>query len=381
MKNKLKIRIEVSSLASKSISGVGNYTKMLAEALDGNTEIETRASYFNFLDRQPEPQLSLKRRLEKNSLIPLRVYAKLQSYGFAPPFDFFLPKVGLTIFPNFATWPTVRSKYRATVVHDLTYIYYPEVVEQKNLAHLRRVVPRSIRKADFIITISETVKAELIKEFSVPPEKFIITTIPPDATYFQKNINEIHKKYGIPTQKFIYFIGNLEPRKDLPTLIEAYRKLPVAIKKDYSLILAGGNGWKTEKSRQSLAEAQEAGENVVHVGFVDSKDAAAFYQRASLFVMPSIYEGFCMPILESMASGCPVIASDIPVLRETAGEAALFAKVGDSDSFSKTIQQLLYNAPLQQELINKGKQQLDHFSWGKNVEAIINRVESLSKSH
>lgn len=376
----MKIRIEISSLASKSLSGIANYTKLLAKALDDTPTADVYGAYFNFLNRQPKPQLSLKNPLEKNSFMPLRVYAKLQSYGFAPPFDLFLPGVELTIFPNFATWPTVRSKYCATVVHDLTYLYYPEVVEQKNLAHLRRVVPRSIRKADFIITISETIKAELIKEFSVPPEKFIVTTIPPDATYFQKNTNEIHKKYGIPTQKFIYFIGNLEPRKDLPTLIEAYRKLPVAIKKDYSLILAGGNGWKTEKSRQSLAEAQDAGENVVHVGFVDSKDAAAFYQHASMFVMPSIYEGFCMPILESMASGCPVIASDIPVLRETAGEAALFAKVGDSDSFSKTIQQLLNNAPLQQKLINKGKQQLDHFSWDKNVEALINRVESLSKN-
>lgn len=381
MKNKLKIRIEVSSLASKSISGVGNYTKMLAEALDGSNKTETYASYFNFLDRQPGPKLSLKRQLEKNSLIPLRIYAKLQSYGFAPPFDFLLPKVDLTIFPNFATWPSARTKYRATVIHDLTYLYFPEVVEAKNLAHLRRVVPRSIEQADFIITVSETVKAELVKEFSLPPEKCVVTTVPPDATYFQKNTNEIHKKYGIPTQKFIYFIGNLEPRKDLPTLIEAYCKLPTSTKEEYSLVLAGGDGWKTEKSRQSLAKAKATGENVVHVGFVDSKDTAAFYQQASLFVMPSIYEGFGMPILEAMASNCPVMASDIPVLREAAGEAALFAKVGDSDSFSHAIQRLLYDVPLQKELISKGKQQLDSFSWDKNVEAILSQVNNLANNH
>jgi glycosyltransferase involved in cell wall biosynthesis len=372
----MKIRIEVSSLASKYMSGVSGYTKMLTKALNANNNIETHAAYFNFLNRQPEPQLSLRKPLEKNFLIPLRVYAKLQSYNIAPPFDIFLPNVDLTIFPNFATWPTIKTKLRATVIHDLTYLYFPEVVEAKNLAHLRRVVPRSIKKADFIITVSEAVKAEIIKEFALPPEKCIVTTIPPDAIYSQKNTNEIHQKYGIPTQKFIYFIGNLEPRKDLPTLIEAYRKLPATLKKEYSLVMAGGDGWKTEKSQQSIKAAQDAGENVIHVGFVDQKDAGAFYQKASLFVMPSIYEGFGIPILEAMASDCPVIASDIPVLRETAGSAALFAKVGDSDSFSQNIQKMLLDTSLQKELIKKGKKNLDNFSWDKNVQTIINQVKN-----
>ena len=373
----MKIRVEISCLATKSLSGVSNYTKLLTESLDKAPAVDVRATYFNFLNRQPQPKISLKKPLEKNSLIPLRVYAKLQSYNIALPFDVTLPKVDLTIHPNFATWPTVKSRLKAAVIHDLTYIYYPEVVEAKNLKHLRRVVPRSIRQADFIITISEAVKSEIVKEFSIKPEKIIITPIPPDATYFTKNNNEIHKKYGIPTEKFIYFMGNLEPRKDLPTLIEAYRKLPTKIKNEYSLVLAGGNGWKTEKSRQAIADAKSAGENVVHVGFVDTKDTAAFYQHATIFVMPSIYEGFGMPILEAMAGDCPVIASDIPVLRETAGDAALFAKPGDSDSFSQVIQQLINNPNLQKELIKKGKQQLTQFSWDKNCQTIIGYAEKL----
>ncbi len=373
----MRIRVEVSCLATKSLSGVSNYTKLLTEALDNNPGTEVHAAYFNFLNRQSQPKINLRRPLEKNSLVPLRIYAKLQSYNIAPPFDFFLTRVDLTIHPNFATWPTIKSGLKAAVIHDLTYIYFPEVVEAKNLEHLRRVVPRSIHQADFIITISEAVKSEIVKEFSIEPEKIIITPIPPDTTYLTKNDNEIHKKYGVPTQKFIYFIGNLEPRKDLPTLIEAYQKLPTNIKDEYSLVLAGGNGWKTEKSRQAIKAAQAAGDKVVHVGFVDSKDTAAFYQQATMFVMPSIYEGFGMPILEAMASDCPVIASDIPVLRETAGDAALFAKAGDSDSFCQTIQQLINDKNLQKELVAKGKQQLTQFSWEKNSQTIINYTEKL----
>lgn len=373
----MKIRIEISCLATTRLSGVSNYTKLLTEALDKSPGTDTRAAYFNFLSRQPQPKISLKKPLEKNSLTPLRIYAKLQSYNIAPPFDFFLPKVDLTVHPNFATWPTMKSGLNAAVIHDLTYVYFPEVVEVKNLQHLRRVVPRSIRQADFIITISEAVKSEIVKEFSINPDRIIITPIPPDATYFVKNDNEIHKKYSIPTQKFIYFIGNLEPRKDLPTLIKAYQKLPADIKKEYSLVLAGGNGWKTEKSRQAIADAQAAHENVVHVGFVDGLDTAAFYQKATMFVMPSIYEGFGMPILEAMASNCPVVASDIPVLRETAGDAALFTKPGDSDDFCQVIQQLINNPDLQKELVAKGHQQLTRFSWDNNSQTIIDYTNKL----
>ena len=377
----MKIRVEVSSLASKNLSGVANYTKLLTESLNNSPNTDTYASYFNFLNRQPIPQITIKKSLEENKSIPLRIYAKLQSYGLSLPFDTFLPNVDLTIFPNFAIWPTIRSKYRSTVIHDLTYLYFPELVESKNLAHLKRVVPRAIKKSDFIITVSESVKAELVKEFNLPPEKCVVTTIPPSANFYQKNTNEIHKKYNIHTKKFIFFIGTLEPRKDLPTLIEAYCKLPIGLKKEYSLIIAGGKGWKTEKSRQALESAQNAGENIINVGFIDHIDTSAFYQNASIFVMPSLYEGFGMPVLESMASGCPVIVSDIPVLREAAGSAALFAKAGDSDSFSYNIQKLLCDTSLQKELIKKGKSQLNNFSWDKNVKKILDQINKLSKSH
>lgn len=373
----MKIRLELSSLASTSLSGVSNYTKLLGEALDKSDSVELEAAYFNFLNRQPTPSIQIRRTPTPNATFPLRIYAKLQSFNIAPAFDFFLPKVDVTIFPNFATWPTIRSKLRATVIHDLTYLYFPDVVEEKNLAHLRRVVPRSIKKADFIITVSEAVKAEIVKEFSLSPEKCIVTTIPPDASYFTKNTNDIHAKYHIPTKKYIYFMGNLEPRKDLPTLINAYRQLPVAMKKEYSLVLAGGNGWKTENSRQALKEAQEAHENVIHVGFVDSADTAAFYQKASLFVMPSIYEGFGMPILEAMAGSCPVLASDIPVLRESGGSAARYALPGDVNDFTKSIRDILSSSKLKSDMISAGIEHVKSFSWQKNTNVIISTANGL----
>ena len=373
----MKIRIEVSSLANKTLSGVGNYTRLLSEALDTSPKTSLHASYFNFLSRQTTPILDIKQPLEKNSFVPLRVYAKLQSFNLAPAFDIFLKKVDLTILPNFATWPTLRSSLRATVIHDLTYLRFPEAVEEKNLTHLRRVVPRSIKKADFIITVSETVKNELIGEFGLDPDRCVVTTIPPDSSYSVKNNNEIHQKYGIPTKKYIFFIGNLEPRKDLPTLIRAYQKLPDAIKQEYSLVLAGGQGWKTAKSKAAIKRAQEDGDRVIHVGYVDQADASAFYQRASLFVMPSLYEGFGMPVLEALSSKTPVVASDIPVLREAGGNAAIYAQPQNSDDFSRKILSTLTDNELRAQLINNSIKHLEAFSWRKNADIILTKTKSL----
>jgi alpha-1,3-rhamnosyl/mannosyltransferase len=373
----MNIRIEISPLATQSISGVGHYTKRLTEALDSEPSTALTATYFNFLNRQKTPDVTLKQNPIKNPFIPLRVYAKLQSFNVRIPFDLFLPKADLTVFPNFVTWPTVRSKRSATVVHDLTYLYFPEVVEDKNLAHLRRVVPRTLKEADFIITVSEAVKAEIVKEFSYDPSRCIVTPVPAEPEYFRENTNEIHKKYSIPTEKFIFFIGNMEPRKNQKTLIEAYHLLPDDIKNEYSLVLAGGKGWKSESTQKAIADAQATGDKVIHVGYIDQADSPAFFQKASLYVMPSIYEGFGMPVVEAMAGNTPVVASDIPVLREAGGDAALYADPADPTSFRDAIMRVLTTPTLAQEMREKGARQARSFSWKENAERIVSYAKSL----
>jgi glycosyltransferase involved in cell wall biosynthesis len=375
----MRTRVEVSSLATSSLSGVAQYTKRLTEALDAVPNTSVQASYFNFLNRQIVPKLEIKQPLDSNIFFPLRVYAKLQSYGVAPAFDIFKSKVDLTIFPNFATWPTLRSRLRATVIHDLTYLYFPEVVEAKNLGHLSRVVPRSIKEADFIITVSEAVKSELVKEFNLQPDKCIVTPIPPEESFAHQNDNEVHKKYNIPTQKYIYFIGTLEPRKNLPTLIAAYRLLPKEVRVEYSLVLAGGKGWKTEKSQTAINDAVAANEHVIHIGYIDQADSSALFQKASAFVMPSIYEGFGMPILEAMTCHTPVVASDIPVLRETGGNAALYANPNEPADFADKINMLLTSPELVADLDEKASSRLKRISWQDNAARIISRTKQLLK--
>src|SRR5690606_35995776 len=146
----------------------------------------------------------------------------------------------------------------------------------------------------------------------------------------------IKKKYGIK-KEYIYFIGNLEPRKSLTTLIEAYKLLPKNIKERYSLVLAGVQGWNSERTRSVLDQSIELGEDIQHIGFIDQSDSPALFQAASLFVMPSIYEGFGVPILEAMAGGTPVVASNIPPFNEIGGSFINYADPQDPTSFADAI--------------------------------------------
>jgi glycosyltransferase involved in cell wall biosynthesis len=375
----LKVRIEAGPIATPNPSGVGRYAQLLVNALGETKDVSLKAMYFNFLNRQPDPTLPDTATREKNPLIPLRVYAKAQSHHLAPAFDVLLPKVDLTIFTNFATWPTIKSRLRATVVHDLTYIHYPETVEAGNLAHLRRVVPRTVQDSDIIITISEAVKNELMQTLSVPEDKIILTPIPPADIYFKAPNSDVRTKYAIPTKEYILFLGTMEPRKDADTLISAYLLLPKSVRRSTSLILAGGKGWGTEKTQKRLAALQAKGENVRHIGYIDQDDAPSLYRSAALYVMPSLYEGFGMPILEAMASKTPILASDIPVLKEVGGMVIRYASVGSPESFSVEMKDML-STP-RSVLIKGYKKNLSRFSWQQNVSRIVEKSNQLLEEY
>lgn len=376
----MKIRLESSPLATKNLAGVGNYTKLLAEALDKNDTIDLELTNFNFLNRQPTPSVNTKHPSVENRFIPLKIYAKLQSYGIAPPFDIAKHPVDLTIFTNFATWPTVNSKLTATVVHDLTYLHYPEMMEANNLPHLQRVVPYTLKNADIIITVSNAIKQEMVTNLDVDPEKILVTPIPPPEKFKKKVTVDIRRRFKLKPKHYILAVGTIEPRKDIPTLVKAYRQLPDDLRKEYALVIAGGMGWGSQESELALQSAQEAGENVYYVGYVSDKERIALYQQASLYVSTSKYEGFGMPVLEAIASGTPAVLSDIPVFREVGGSITNYATAGNSKSFAKAIAESLVDKKFKENFQKNRQAHLDTFSWNKNIDEVIMMTKRLLTS-
>ena len=364
-KKQFKIRIDGSAfLDYGNISGVGYYSKMLASALN-NTSKTLLAS----------GPLEGKNRATR---LGNKVYRKLASFGVAPYFDIFRRRVDATIFPNFSRWPTLKSNITATVIHDLTYLRYPEYTQHQNLPHLRRVVPRSLKKSDFTIAVSEAVKSELVQEFGISKERIVVTNIPPRENFFEPSSVDIRKIYSIPTKRYILFVGNLEPRKNLSTLLDAYLSLDNNIQEDTSLIIAGGTGWANQDFINKIDKFSKQYPNIKRIGYVNDDHIAALFQQADVFVLPSLYEGFGMPVLEAMAAKTVVVSSDIPSIREAGGEAAIYCKPSSVPGLKIALDKALMDDKLRQEMLSRFEANLSRFSWQYNADKIVSKIEELS---
>ncbi len=377
-----KLLIEASVLEQDRPSGVNYFTDGLARALEEHTdEVEVNYFWLNFLGKkQPNNPLVkkalLEGRLQQIKLMPQRVYAKLVYYKIAPPLP--LKSSQWVVYPNFYLWPSLRPAKKAVVVHDLGYLRHPEYVEDKNKKFLTRVVRQSVDKADAIISISQFTSDEIVDLLGVDAKKIITISIPVDSSQLNKSLDKGAKhladRYGI-TKKYILSLGTLEPRKNLSLLIEAYCLLPEAIRNEYSLVLTGKWGWKTESLRELIALKQSEGFDIITTGHIDHDDKSTFYYSASAFSITTHYEGFGMPLLEAMSCGIPSVAVDIPVLREVGDDACVWVEK-TPESVANGLSAVLTDEVLARDISKKGEARANEFSW-KNVATTL--IESLDK--
>ena len=372
----LNLRIEINPLADKAISGVGQYTKRLAEALNQHSDINLTGFYFDPRGTRPQPKTKIN---FKRLTISQKILAKLVMLGFRPPFDRKLPQVDATFFPNFVTWPSKKSTLKITTIHDLTYLRFPKTVEAKNLAFLKKIVPQTIKRADLILTVSQTIKQELLETFSVNSDRVLALPIPPSATFvkFQPAKQLLAPQLNIPTKNFLLFVGNFEPRKNLQILVKGFLQLPTKVRQNLSLVIAGSRGWSNNTTQKLIDEAVDNGENIIQTGNLSQEQVAQLMFESFCLVMPSIYEGFGMPIIEAMSVGKTIIAADIPVLHETANETALFFNPHSSKDLAKTIAKLIKNPSLRHELAKKGQAYANSLSWTDNAQKIYEKVNQL----
>jgi glycosyltransferase involved in cell wall biosynthesis len=377
----MKLLIEASPLEQDSPSGVNYFTQWLAKSLEKKTDSVFHIDYFflNFLRRKPLKSPLLRRarpegRVQQIALMPQRVYAKLVAAAIAPPL--LLRKSNWVLYPNFYIWPSIRRTKKAVIIHDIAYLVHPEYVEDKNRAFLEKVVARSIRQADLIISNSEFTTNELVEKAGAPRQKIVTISIPVDKSQFepskQKGRAFLEANYGI-SKRYILSLGNLEPRKDLATIINAYCLLPKRYRDGYSLVLAGKWGWKTEALRELIAAKQAAGFDIILTGRVSDDIRATLYRHASVYAIASFYEGFGMPLLEALHCGIPTVSVDIPVLREVGDESCLWSR-RDPVEFSRQLTRLMADKGLSHRLSHAGKKRSEQFSWDNVAETIKQRL-------
>ena len=203
----------------------------------------------------------------------------------------------------------------------------------------------------------------------VPKEKISVVYNAPSLASNSADYGEICKKFGIRSE-YILFVGTIEPRKNVSRLLQAFDLLKGGYKLPHQLVLAGGKGWQDEQIFQTLQNTRFA-DDIVRTGYVSAEEKNALYQNASVFVFPSVYEGFGIPPLEAMTWGCPVVCANAASLPEVVGDAAELVDPMDESSIANGILRVLTDHEYAQQLIEKGRAQARKFSWDRSAEQLF----------
>jgi glycosyltransferase involved in cell wall biosynthesis len=365
----MAIYVDVSS-AVHAKAGIGRYAESLARAL-----IERQPGRFAlFYNRVrgsslPEGLESVSTRSVRAGYKPWRMavwMGQLAGVGFnrlVPDADLFHATEHL--LPPLHGVPTVLT------VHDMIFKLFPEHQKRLNYWYLNATMPLYCRRADAIITVSESSRRDIVAHYGLNPAKVTVVYEAPAPEFvpaLQTAVEAARQRYGLP-ERFLIHVGTIEPRKNLTRLVEALQQLRDA-GLTIPLLVVGGKGWLYEGFFRRL-ETLEVRDAVRFPGYVPSADLPILYSAATLAVTPSVYEGFGLPVLEAMACGTPVLSSRSSSLPELGGDAACYFDPYDVEEMASTIHAAWTNGEQRAEMRQKGLAQAAKFSWARAAEETL----------
>lgn len=340
-----------------SQSGVGRYIKKLISHL---ARLDKKTKYIVYLIKEDfssfkSPGKNFEKRLVDIPWHSLREQILL-------PFLLTKEKPDLVHFPYFSVPIFYPGKFVVTI-HDLTIDHFETgrasthnlfFYKLKRLAY-KIVMKRALKKAKKVIAVSQATKREIVDHYQIDPKKIIVTY---EAAEFKVRPKPSEKPLISPP--YLLYVGNAYPHKNLERLFNVFNLLQLSRLK---LVLVGQKDFFYKRLEKSLSASQKKG--IVFFGFADDGELANLYTHASAFVFPSLMEGFGLPGLEAMAAGCPVLASDIPVLREVYRKAAVYFNPRNINDMTEKIREVIDNQELREKLKGAGFKQVKKYSWCK----------------
>ncbi len=264
-----------------------------------------------------------------------------------------------------------------THIHDVSFKVYTDMVAKRDLFFLNKLIPRAVRQSDKIIAVSRFTKKEIIKYYAVADEKITVIHNATDLKPLLYDEKKLRKKYHLP-QKYVLTMGTMQPRKNIPFLIEAFARIAADVP-DVSLVLAGKKGYNFDDKIAALQKKHPSlRTRIIFTGYIDEVDKYAIYNMAKAFVFPSLYEGFGLPILEAFVAGVPVAASDIAPHREVGGDAVLYFDPQKIDQCTKVLYDVLVDDKIRKRVLARAVHQREKFSWHISAKKLCALYEELS---
>jgi glycosyltransferase involved in cell wall biosynthesis len=367
----VRVTIDARPAVSAGMTGVGVYTRELILRLpevDPATKYEAwylnarralRPWRWSRLSLPPTPNLR-----ERWTPFPAKQFERLSLRYELPRLEWFTD-FDVVFAPNFVPPPT-RSRNLVLTIHDLAFRKFPETAPLATRRWLQRL-NRALKQASEIVVPSEATRRDLLELYPVDGERVTVIHHGVDRDRIkpasEEEVERARQRHGVKG-RYLFFLGGLEPRKNLPKLVRAYARSDV----DAALVIAGASvSWNPE-GRDELEEALKAlpddvRRRVVLTGYLGTREKAALLTGAEALAFPTLYEGFGFPLLEAMACGTPILTSNVSSLPEVAGDAALLVDPLDEEAIAQGIGRIIGDAAFRQRLIEAGNRRIEQFDW------------------
>lgn len=285
--------------------------------------------------------------------------------------DFTLKGGDVFFSPTSYIIPAFMPKKIACImaVHDLVAFLHPQMHQTRAMIMEKLFLRMALARCKHVLVPSQNTKHDLVKIFRCPDKKVSVTPLGVSEDFFENPkipLLEVKKKYGLPNE-FVLTVSGLEPRKNVEKIVGAFGQIAGKFP-HVKLVIVGGKGWKSDRIQKEIAQKKGL---IIHIENCGPEELRAFYRLAKVFVYPSLYEGFGLPPLEAMASGCPVICSNTSSLPEVCGDAALLINPENQNELAEALQKLLADHNLQKSLHEKGLIQARKFVWQKTAEKTL----------
>ena len=365
------------------LTGIGRYAYELGRRLPGASGIE-KTVYFrdgaiqatmpvrpNIGGHAEQARVGLRRRVGSVPLIA-KAYHRLASVRQARALRQCNGEEYVYHGPNFYL-PAYQGPCVATF-HDLSIFAFPECHPQARVRHMSKELPLAIKRAQVLLTVSEFTRQEVAACFSYPLNRIVVSPLAASSEYCPMTPAEVAPvltQAGLRHGCYSLFVGTLDPRKNIDILLDVYERMPHAVRQRMPLVVVGFEGWKSEKTIERLRAGERAGW-ARYLGFADEANLPSLYAGARVFLYPSRYEGFGLPVLEAMACGVPVICSDAASLPEVAGtDGATLIAADDADQLYEAVLRALEDDQWCALAKRRGLERASQFSWDKTVAASV----------